>query len=119
MEIKYINHSIANRYPGLIEINKNLKDYPELLKPILEHELQHTDQAFSMKDLKLDFTSDDKVNQWQLLKFMFKHPASFIQLSPILYSKEKGLIVDPNLLIVYALMFGTFILTIYLGGKYL
>ncbi len=119
MEIKYINHSIANRYPGLIEVNKNLKNYPELLKPILEHESQHTDKPFTLHDFKLDFTSNDGINQWQLLKFMFKHPASFVQLSPILYSKRKGLIIDPNLLIMYSIMIGVFILTIYLGGKYL
>lgn len=118
MEIKYVNHSVANRYPNLIELNKNLKKYPELLKPILEHELKHTDQAFSIKDLKLDFLSDDRVNQWQLIKFMFKYPASFVQFSPILI-RNKKLIIDPNLLIMYSIMLVVFITTIYLGGKYL
>ncbi len=119
MEIKYVSHSIANRFNGRIEINKHLKNYPELLKPILQHELQHTNQAWSVKDFKLDFISNDKVNQWKLIKFMFKHPKSFAQLSPILYSKKKGFIIDLNLIIMYSIMIGIFITTIYVGGKYL
>lgn len=119
MEIKYISHSIANRYQNHIEINHHLKKYPDLLEPILKHELSHTDKPWSMEDFKLDFLSNDEINQWKLIKFMFKHPSSFVQLSPILYSKKKGLIVDINLLIMYSIMIIVFITTIYLGGKYL
>lgn len=119
MKIIEVNHSIANRFDNYIEINKHLRDYPNLLEPILKHELQHTDKAWSVKDFKLDFLSNNEVNQLDLLKFMIKHPSSFVQISPILYSRKKGFIVDINLLIMY-LIFGVLIIsTIYVGVKYL
>ena len=114
-----MNHSIANRFDGYIEVNKNLKKYPKLFNPILDHELSHTDKAWSLEDFKLDFLSNTKVNHLHLLKFMFKHPMSFLQLSPVLYSKKKGLVVDINLLLMYITMFTVFLLTIYFGVKYL
>jgi len=119
MEIKYVNHSVANRFNNSIEINKNLKKYPELLKPILEHEMEHTDAVWSVHDFKHDFFSNSEVNNWQLLKFMFKYPKSFLQFSPIIYSKKRGLVVDINLFILYFVMVVMFGLTIYLGVKYL
>lgn len=119
MKIIEVNHSIANRFDGYIEINKNLRKYPKLLSPIMQHELSHTDESWSIKDFKLDFFSNSKVNQWDLIKFMFKYPASFVQLSPILYSKKKGFIVDINLLIMYGTMLTVFTLTILFGVKYL
>ena len=119
MKIVEVNHSIANRFSNYIEINKNLKKYHKLLKPILKHELSHTDEAWSVKDFKLDFFSSSGVNQWELMKFMFKYPRSFYQLLPILYSKKKGFIVDLNLLIMYFIMVGVFSLTIFVGVKFL
>ena len=119
MEIIYVDHSIANNFGWYIEINENLKKYPELLKPILKHELSHTEKAWSLHDFKLDFFSNNHINHWSLIKFMFKHPKSFYQLSPILYSKEKGFVIDVNVLIMYLTMFAIFTLTIYFGVKYL
>ena len=119
MEIKYVNHSIANRFEGYIELNKNLKKYPELLKPILKHELSHTDKAWSIQDFSLDFLSNSGVSSWGLIKFMFKHPRSFTQLSPILYSKKKGFVIDINILIMYITMLIIFTLTIWFGVNYL
>ena len=119
MKIIEVSHSIANRYSDHIEINKNLKKYPELLKPILEHEMSHTDKSWSFQDFKLDFFSKSKVNFFSLIKFMFKHPASFLQLSPIIYSKKNGLILDKNLLIMYSIMFLVFLITISVGVRYL
>ncbi len=119
MKIIEVNHSIANRFDGYIEINKNLKKYPNLLKPILAHEKAHTDEPWSVKDFKLDFFSDNKVDGWELLKFMFKHPKSFSQISPILYSKKKGFIIDINLMIMYSIMVTVFALIIYTGMRFL
>ncbi|KKM63716.1 hypothetical protein LCGC14_1508710 [marine sediment metagenome] len=119
MKIEYVNHSIANNFGSYIEINKHLRKYPELLNPILEHELSHTEKAWSVKDFKLDFFSDNKINHWNLFKFMLKYPKSFYQVLPVLYSVEKGISVDINLLIMYLTMLIVFILTIYFGVKYL
>lgn len=118
MEIIEVDHSIANRFDGYIEINKNLKKYPELLKPILEHELAHTNKVLTWHDFKLDFVSKTGVNYIDLIKFMFKHPRSFLQLSPIIKSKGE-FIFDINLFIMHSLFVLTFIVTIYVGVKYL
>lgn len=119
MEIIEVDHSIANRFNGYIEINKNLKNYPKLLEPILAHELSHTDKAFTWHDFKLDFVSNTNVNYLDLFKFMLKHPRSFLQLSPILYSKKKGFVFDINLFIIYSSFLLVFLATIYVGVKYL
>ena len=118
MEIREVNHSIANRFDGYIEINKNLKKYPKLLEPILKHELAHTNKTFTWYDFKLDFVSNTNVNYLDLFKFMLKYPRSFLQLSPILIVKRK-LIVDINLFIIYSSFLLVFIGTIYWGVKYL
>jgi len=108
MKVIEVNHSIANRFNGYIEINKNLRKYPKLLEPILRHELEHTDKAWSLKDFKVDFLFNNEVNQLDLIKFMVRHPSSFVQLSPILYSKKKGFIFDINLLLMYAVILTLF-----------
>ncbi len=119
MKINYVNHSIANRFNNYIEINKNLKKYPELLEPILEHELAHTDETWCVQDFKLDFFSKSEVDNLKLFKFMVKYPRSFMQFLPIIYSKKKELIVDYNLLTMYLIMAFIFITTIYFGAKFL
>ena len=117
MDIKYVDHSLSNRFENHIEINRNLKNYPKLLQPILEHELSHSDKPWSIEDFKLDFVSNNNINHWELFKFMLKHPKSFYQLLPIYYSKEKGFVYDVNLIIMFIILFSIFILTIYFGVK--
>lgn len=119
MKIVEVNHSVANRFKGYIEINKNLKKYPKLFEPIVSHELMHTDEAFTWKDFKLDFFSNSKVDNWELMKFMLKHPRSFSQLLPVLYSKKTGVVIDVNLLVMYLIMICIFVLAVVAGARLL
>ena len=119
MEIRYVNTGIANNFDTHIEINENLKKYPNLLEPILKHELSHDKGRWSKKDFKLDFFSKSGVNSMELFKFMFKHPKSFSQLLPVIYRKKKGFIIDINLLIMYLIMITIFVVTISVGSKIL
>ena len=112
MEVVYINHSIANRFSNHIEINENLKKYPELHNQILAHEFKHEDGGFTFNDLKLDLTQ--RINIWQLSKFMIKHPKSFLQFAPIYYSRKKGFVWDMNLILFYI-----FLIILVLIGFYL
>lgn len=120
-KIIFVNHSLANNFSDRIEMNVYLKDYPELYNAILQHELQHTDKAFSKKDFLLDLTGNlagAKINYWQLLKFMCGHPRSFMQLSPIIIRKTNGvkkIIFDINQIIVYLFLFGVIGLGIYIA----
>ncbi len=117
MEIREVNHGIANNFGSHIEVNKNLKKYPHLYYHVLKHELSHTDLKFSLKDLQMDFLSDSNINTRDILKFMFKHPRSFTQLLPFYYTRKKGFVYDINLLIMYLTMVCVFVGTIYLGVK--
>ena len=82
MKVEYVDYGIANRFEDSIEINKYLQNYPSLLQPILKHEQSHSDETFTGKDLMLDIACLDKIDTWKLLKFMCKHPKSFMQILP-------------------------------------
>ncbi len=119
MKIVDVNHGIANRFSNHIEINKNLRNYPNLLTPILKHEFAHTNKVISKKDFKLDFIFPETLHYKELFKFMFKHPKSFTQLLPIYWAKGKGFVYDINLTIMYLFMIGIITVTIWFGLKYL
>jgi len=111
MEIVYTELGLANRFsnPDQIEINKHLKKEPELLAQILKHELGHTDKTFSAFDLKHDLTSGSGINNMKLFMFMLKHPKTFLQFSPMYYSKSrKKIIYDLNLGLYYLILIGLF-----------
>lgn len=119
LKIIEVNHGIANNFGTEIEINKNLRKYPHLLKPILEHEFAHTDKAVSWEDFKLDFMLPKALHYKELFQFMIKHPRSFSQFLPIYYSRTRGLVYDFNMMVMYLMFIGVFVGTIYFGVKYL
>lgn len=103
MQVKYVDFAIGNNFGNYVELNKNLKLYPRLHDAILKHELQHTNiQGFTTKDLMLDLSTPSDINTWDLIKFMFRHPKSMIQLLP--FYRSKGVyFYDVNMLIIWAL----------------
>lgn len=104
--IVVVSHGIANRFEDCIEVNRNLQKYPKLYFPIIQHELEHTNNlGFTFKDLKHDINSEHKVNQIQLLKFMFKYPKSFTQVLPFYYTPRRKFVFDINLCIIYSVLF--------------
>ena len=113
-----VNHGLANNFGTHIEINKHLRNYPELLNPILEHEFSHTDKAVTWQDFKLDFIMPQAIHYKQLFNFMIKHPRSFTQFAPIYWTRKKGFIYDFNLIVMYLIMFTIITSTIYFGVKY-
>tara|TARA_R100001530_G_scaffold112862_2_gene79848 strand:+ start:9023 stop:9397 length:375 start_codon:yes stop_codon:yes gene_type:complete len=114
-----VDYGIANRFDDCIEINKNLRDYPNLLNPILEHEFAHTNKNISIQDFKLDFLMPQAIHYKQLFKFMIKHPKSFTQFFPLYWSKRRGIVFDFNMGVMYLIMISVFVGTIYFGGRYL
>ena len=99
MEIREVNYGIANNFGDYIEINKELKKFPKLYKSILAHELKHTKKPFSFIDLGIDL-KENNIPTFQLLKFMSSRPKTWIQFLPF-YIKDKKLIYDFNLIVVY------------------
>lgn len=104
MKIEYVDYGLANNFGDTIELNKNLIRYPKLHESLLQHELSHTDKAFTLHDLKIDFISDN-VNSLRIILFMIRYPKSLTQLFPFYYSKKKGFVYDINLSLLYLLMF--------------
>lgn len=119
MEIRYVDTGIANNFGDFIEINRNLKNYPKLLGPILRHELKHSDKFFTMNDLKIDLNDGTEIDQMQLFKFMIKHPAALTQFAPFYWSRKKGFVYDVNLTLIYAVMGIIIGGGVFLGGAFL
>lgn len=116
MRINYVDWGMANRFSDFIEINKNLKKYPHLLEPILEHELQHTDSIISKKDLKIDFLERQPF-LLDRIKFMIKYPKSLIQFLPIYYTRKHGFIYDVNMILMYSFFIFIISISIIIGLK--
>jgi hypothetical protein len=107
MEIRYVSYALANNFGDYIEINENLKRYPELHDEILKHELSHTDKkGFSKEDFLLDL-APSRVNYWKLFKFMCMYPRTFYQFLPFYYQKNKNtFFYDINLIIAWIVVIG-------------
>lgn len=103
MKISYIDSGLGNNFGDEIELNKNLlkPEYKQIHDAVLKHELEHTNNLFTLHDLKLDLSSS-KINSFDVIKFMWKHPRSFSQLLPIYYTKKHGFVYDINLIIIYS-----------------
>lgn len=113
IEIKYTDYGIGNNFGEVIELNRNLLYYPKLYKAVLNHELSHTNNSFTLKDLKLDLVQN--VNSLEMLKFMLKYPKSFTQLLPFYYSRKHGFVYDINLILIYLSALGLFSLVTFLA----
>ena len=112
------NWGIADRFPdGTIEINKHLDDYPDIKKSIIQHEARHsTHKGFTKKDLMHDLSTIDQFSQWQMMKFIVRHPFSVIQFFPVYYHfKRKDWVMDINLIIIYSIIVPLISLAIWIG----
>ena len=104
MNLKFVDWGIANNFGEYIEIHKDLPKHPELYRPILNHELSHTDdKGFSWEDLKLDVKRIPNLNYWNLIKFMISRPKTWIQFLPVYYQRGKGIVYDLNQMIIASL----------------
>ncbi len=106
LNIVYRNWGISDRFnDGTIELNKNLNKYPSLKRSILAHEIDHTNQpGFTRKDFLHDISSPDKIDMFEMMKFVIKHPRSWVQFLPFYYHKQRGLVFDANLIIAYSVI---------------
>lgn len=89
----YVSYGFANRFNQEICLNKHLKkeEYRELHDWIVEHELSHDSGLTSINDLKLDMSDylvKPQVVSKQYFSFFFKHPSSWVQVSPVLVHKS-------------------------------
>ena len=100
LTIKEIDKGIAFRLGDTIYLHKNLKNYPELRKVLLNHELLHTN-GYAFNDFKLDsFGTDLSSVKKDYYKFMFTNKGAWKQLLPFLFIDGK-IQIDYTLTILY------------------
>ncbi len=117
LKVIYRNYGIADRFEdGTIELNRNLNDYPELKSALLKHEIKHTSNPnLNKHDFIHDLSSQERIRTWDLMRFMFRHPKSLIQFLPVYYTKERGIIKDKNLIVIYSFFLIIALIGIYFG----
>ena len=96
MEIRLVDHGVANNFGDYIEINRELKKFPELYKSVLKHELKHTKKPFSLAEFLMEF----KDFTWERFWFSIKRPKTWTQALPF-YIKNKKLVYDLQLIFLY------------------
>jgi len=110
--IKEIDKGIAFRLGNTIYLHKNLKNYPNLRKSLLKHELKHTDN-YKFSDFKLDaFGTDLKNVKKEYYIFLLTQRGAWKQLLPFMYVEDK-LHLDITLTLLYL---GSILLAIFLWG---
>lgn len=113
IEIIYTDWGVANTYKTekgyTIEVNKKLKEFPDLLERILKHEFEHAKvkekglKGFA-KQRRIDALTDVKLKD--LFPFFKKHPKTAIQqYSPITY-KDNTIYFEWSLILLYTMYIG-------------
>lgn len=102
-KVIFVPYGVANRFGEVIEVHQDLKKYPSLLKPILEHEMSHTNlPGWTWKDFKLDFFENNKsLKRWEVYGFMVKRPSTWIQILPFYFHPKRGFVIDINRSLFY------------------
>jgi hypothetical protein len=114
MEVRYVNHGIANNFGSYIEMHEGLKAYPKLHAYVLKHELEHTDKpGFTKHDFMHDIAQAE-YNIKDIISFMVHNPSSLKQLLPF-YKQGDTIIYDLNLIIIYSLILGAVGVALYFG----
>lgn len=108
MEIRLTDWGVANNFGDYIEVNRHLQtENPKLYQTIINHELDHTKKTgLNTTDFLLDI-GETRVNNWELFRFMIRHPKALLQLVP-LYRKDKVWIYDINMILSWTVVLSCF-----------
>jgi len=106
LKVKYVNKGIANFFGNYVEINIALKGNKKLRDYIIKHELGHSEKFDLLHEFKIDWKIIPS-----LIWFILKHPSTWRDFSPIQF-RDKKIIYDLNLSILYAILISLIILAI-------
>ena len=98
MDIEYISYGLGYNEGGRIKLNKVLLTDNIVYDEILSHELRHTKDKFTFKDLWNDMIPFS----FRTFVFMLKHPSTWWSISPIWYN-GKDLCVDFSSIVFFGL----------------
>ncbi len=112
-------YGIADRFEdGTIELNRHLDKYPELKRALIQHEVKHTNNPkLNKHDFIHDLSTQDQIRTWDMIRFMVRHPFSLVQFLPLYYTKERGLVKDKNLMVIYSFFLVIGVIAIYFGVR--
>lgn len=118
-KVVYVPYGVANRYTdNVIEVHKDLKDFPNLLKPILKHEMSHSDvPGLTWADFKIDFFGNISLKRRNLYRFMLSRPNTWVQILPFYFHPKRGFVIDLNRSIFYLICL--FIVSLFFGAMIL
>lgn len=108
-KIRWVTHGSSNsfvyNYKGvkskIIEVNRNLLDYPKLFNQVILHEIKHSKDIWNKSDLVNDIVPS--VNKLDFFSFMISNPSSWIEGLPIYYTKKQGIVYDLNMCLLWGL----------------
>lgn len=110
IEIRFVDFGLANNFGDFIELHRDLRNYPNLMLAILWHEIKHEEGEWNLKDLAHDLTPNEGLKAWDVWKFMIKRPKTWIQMLPIYYQRDKGIVIDKSRIFIYSFLFIVFVL---------
>jgi len=103
MDIIETDWGCANTYSDRIELNKHLREFPELRERVLRHELEHAKANSFFKNRKIDALTELKFKD--LWPFYRKYPKAFLQqYFPVTY-RNKTLYFEWSLIFLYCFYF--------------
>lgn len=96
VKVKWVEYGLAARFGDVIELHKDLKKFPKLYKPMLEHEKSHDSDDVTWNDIKVDLLGlhTNEINRWELFKFQIIRPKTWISILPFYFTNEKGFVID-------------------------
>jgi hypothetical protein len=105
--IRWVNYGSSNSFiythkgkkTKIIEVNKNLLDYPNLFNQVILHEVKHSKDIWNKVDLINDIVPS--VNKLQFFSFMIANPSSWIEGLPVYYTKKQGMVYDINMCLLW------------------
>lgn len=100
IKIKEINYGIASRIGSKVYLHKDLVNYPELRKALVQHEFGHS-SGYTKKDLFDDFGIKElKGYKKDYYSFIFSHPSSWTEYLPLCRYDGKW-IISPSLALIW------------------
>lgn len=94
LEIKEIDYGLGftvnDGSKKWIEINKYLREYPNLYNHVISHEMQHFNSPNKSIDFWIDFKDLFNFRKgWDIFLFSIKHPRALLSNSPIFYENRR------------------------------
>ena len=103
VKVRWVEWGLCARFGDTIELHKDLKKFPSLYQPMIEHENAHDSGDLTWNDIKVDLLGlhTNEINRLELFKFQIVRPKTWISILPFYYQKSKGFVIDYTKTLIY------------------